>query len=106
MNRTKIFGWVVIVVLVVMGYVQVFVPTNGPAKAAPLIYLLDESTRPTVTPTPRPTPVSATHVVRPGETLTSIARQYGTTVDNLVGLNPRLAENPNLIFAGQEIRIR
>lgn len=43
------------------------------------------------------------HVVLPGETLSGIAARYGTTVQALVTEN-RLA-NPNLIMAGQRLRL-
>ena len=44
------------------------------------------------------------HIVKRGETLTSIAKQYGTTVGMLKLLN--IFKNPNLIYVGQKIRIR
>jgi nucleoid-associated protein YgaU len=43
------------------------------------------------------------HIVQPGETLTSIARYYNTTVEAIVGLNKGL--NPDLIFTGQHLVI-
>ena len=43
------------------------------------------------------------HVVRPGETLTSIARMYGVSVDDIVAANG--ITNPNLIYVGQRLRI-
>ena len=46
---------------------------------------------------------AATHVVRPGETLSGIAARHGTSVSALVRLN-NLAD-PNLIVAGQRLRI-
>jgi LysM repeat protein len=52
--------------------------------------------------TPSP-PSTCTHVVRYGETLTSIARRYGTTVWTLAMLN-NLA-NPNVIYAGQVLTV-
>jgi len=50
-----------------------------------------------------PTKIS-TYVVQVGDTLKIIASKFGTTVDNLLGLNPAIA-NPNLIYAGQLIRV-
>ena len=44
------------------------------------------------------------YTVRRGDTLTSIARKFGVTVNYLVNLNG--IRNPNLIYAGQIIRIR
>lgn len=43
------------------------------------------------------------HTVLPGETLTSIARYYNTTVDTIINLNMVL--NTDLIFAGQYLAI-
>lgn len=43
------------------------------------------------------------YVVRPGDTLWSIAQRFGTTVDRLVKLNN--INNPDLIFPGQRLRI-
>lgn len=43
------------------------------------------------------------HTVKNGETLTGIARKYGTTVNKLVELNK--IKNPNLIIVGQKLRI-
>ncbi len=42
-----------------------------------------------------------THIVRRGETLATIARQYGLTVDQLAQLNGLY--NPNLIYYGQTL---
>lgn len=43
------------------------------------------------------------HTISRGETLTSIARRYGTTVQELVALNG--ITNPDLIYAGTTIRV-
>jgi len=56
------------------------------------------------TPVPIPPPVTGcTHVVKPGETLYSIARLYGTTVLAIMQANG--LTNPNLIFVGQVLTI-
>jgi peptidoglycan DL-endopeptidase LytF len=44
------------------------------------------------------------HTVMQGETLFTIAQRYGTTVAAILQVNPQIT-NPNLIFAGQQIRI-
>ncbi len=44
-----------------------------------------------------------THVVSAGDTLSAIAGRYGTTVDDLLALNPGI--DPYTIVAGQEIRV-
>jgi len=57
-------------------------------------------------PTPPPPPPStSTYVVQRGDTLSSIARRFGTTVQTLLNLNPQIT-NPNVIFPGQVIRVR
>jgi tyrosinase len=47
---------------------------------------------------------SSTYVIQRGDTLRIIAARYGTTVDNLLALNPQIW-NPNWIYAGQVIRV-
>lgn len=55
------------------------------------------------------TPGSTEYVVQPGDTLAGIAARYGVTVDELVALNrdryPSLAERPDLIRPGWELRV-
>jgi LysM repeat protein len=46
---------------------------------------------------------TTTHIVQPGETLNSIARQYGVTVQAIAFANG--ITNPDLIFAGQVLTI-
>jgi LysM repeat protein len=46
-----------------------------------------------------------TYTVQRGDNLRKIATTFGTTVSNLLSLNPRIT-NPNLIYVGQVIRIR
>ena len=46
-----------------------------------------------------------TYIVKPGDTLSKIARNYGTTVNSIVSLNPSI-DNPNLIYPGEEFIIR
>lgn len=48
--------------------------------------------------------VSEYHIVKQRETLSAIARQYNTTVANLVKLNN--IENPNIINVGQKLKIK
>lgn len=45
-----------------------------------------------------------TYTVKSGDTLYSIARKFDTTVEGLVTLNG--IKNPNLIYAGQVLKIR
>ncbi len=53
---------------------------------------------------PAPPPSGREHRVRIGDTLSGIARQYGTSVDAILRANPGIA-NPNLIYPGQRIVI-
>lgn len=48
--------------------------------------------------------LAQTHTVAPGETLFSLARRYGTTVEELMRLNG--LKDPNRIYAGQVLRVR
>jgi len=60
--------------------------------------------KPTPRPTPEPTPVDPfTHVVKRGETLSTIARQHGTTVDELMKLNK--IEDENKLQSGQTLQL-
>ena len=58
---------------------------------------------PTNTPTPSPTSQVIVHVVKRGETLGAIARQYNVTVDAIVRANN--IANPSLIYPGQKLNI-
>ena len=44
------------------------------------------------------------YVIQPGDTLSKIAKTYGTTVENLMELNPQIT-NQNLIFAKDTIKL-
>lgn len=48
-------------------------------------------------------PVQGMHVVRPGETLLGIARQYGVNVRDLIAWNS--LANPNQLAVGQQVRV-
>lgn len=45
-----------------------------------------------------------TYTVRRGDTLTSIARRFGTTVESIVEMNE--IRNPNLIYVGEKLTLR
>ena len=48
---------------------------------------------------------SVYHTVKKGETLTLIAKKYGTTVNNIMKLNSSI-KNVNLIYVNQKIRVK
>ncbi len=45
------------------------------------------------------------HVVRPGDTLWGLSRQYGVTIESIMALNTKI-KNPNLIYDGDTLRIK
>ena len=45
------------------------------------------------------------HFVNPGDNLSFLAQWYGTTVGDIMSLNPQI-ENPNVIYPGERIRIK
>lgn len=56
-------------------------------------------------PIPQPPACAGTlYTIRQGDTLTSIARQFNTTVEVLLRANPQITD-PRLIFSGQQICI-
>lgn len=57
----------------------------------------------TQTNSQKATPKTSTYIVKKGDTLSGIAKKYGTTVNKLVSLNN--IKNPNLIYVGQKIKI-
>ncbi len=85
----------------------------GPDASAPL----QPAPTPPAAPVPAPEASSAPkpapqksgpppeeHLVRSGDTLASVARQYGIDLNLLVALNS--IENPNVIIPGQRLRLR
>lgn len=81
---------------------QTATPTSTTPTATPT------GTPPTSTPTPTPTATlqpgqTVIYVVRSGDTLYSIARRFGTTVQAIAQLNN--ISNPSRIFAGQQLLI-
>lgn len=76
-------------------------------KAAGLNGYTKSATKPTAAPKPTPKPAEPTkeyYTVVKGDNLTKIAKKYKTTVAQLVKLNS--IKNPNLIYAGQKLRVK
>ena len=49
--------------------------------------------------------MSGEYQIRKGDTLNSIARQYKISIKELIKLNPKLKDKPNLIFNGDKINV-
>lgn len=47
---------------------------------------------------------SSTYIIKSGDTLWSIARRYGISLDNLLKINPQII-NPSIIYKGQIINV-
>ena len=74
-------------------------PVTTPVKAT------TPTTKPTTPTTTTPTKTSAVvHTVSKGETLSGIAKKYGTTVTKLMQLNPSI-KDANKISVGQKITV-
>jgi LysM repeat protein len=82
---------------------QEIAAANGIEGPNYTIYRGQKLTIPGVSPTPVPTEELTVHVVQSGETLFSIAVQYGVTVQALLEANQ--LTNPDLINSGQELVI-
>jgi nucleoid-associated protein YgaU len=56
----------------------------------------------------RPNVVKQFYTVQPGDTLSGIAKRYRTTVAHLLAFpeNAKYRDNPNLIHAGDKVRVR
>lgn len=72
--------------------IPTWTPTNTPTST--------RTSTPTLTPTPTNTPIVQFHVVEAGDTLSSIARKYGTTVEVLKEINGLTSDK---IKVGQRI---
>ncbi|OQY23204.1 MAG: hypothetical protein B6I34_04925 [Anaerolineaceae bacterium 4572_32.1] len=88
--------------------VPTFTPTGTPRPTPILMPTKAATATPSITPTPvwptaTATPNARAHTVQPGETLASIAQEYGVSVEAIIELNE--LDNPNVIEVGQELLI-
>jgi len=63
----------------------------------------DEAAVLDLTPTPAITPTPSVHIVSIGETVSSIAYQYGVSIDAILAANPEIS--PNAMIVGDEVLI-
>jgi LysM repeat protein len=81
-------------------------PTEAPPTAIPPTAVPPTAVPPTAAPVPTTGPSTGgtvTYIVQLGDTLYSIARRYGTTVEAIAAANS--ITNPNLIRVGQQLTI-
>lgn len=77
------------------------VDTPTPTPTVPPTQTLPPGVEPTATPTPQ----GVEYIVRPGDTVSSIATRFRVTVNAIVRANPALQANPNLLSVGQRLII-
>lgn len=77
-------------------------PTGGPSPT-PVATAVAATPQPNSVQVAPSAPPQRTHTVQAGDTLFSIARTYGITVDELAAANALV--DPNLLFAGQVLTI-
>ena len=76
----------------------------------PTLTLRPPTPTPVATPTPlatntlRPSPTFTPYVVQPGETLSTIAKSYGVTLQAILAANPDITD-PKYVKTGQHILI-
>lgn len=76
-------------------------PSGGGASPSPSIAV----STPTPAPTPVPEPTPQVYVIKAGDTLSAIAREFNVTLDALLEANKDRISNPNRIQVGDEIII-
>ena len=76
-----------------------FYVTSDPVPVAPVTPVVPVSSVPI-----SPVSVGTNYTVQSGDTLSKIAKRYGTTVSNIMALNPQI-KDANKISVGQVIRI-
>jgi len=74
-----------------------------PRDTQPLTPSATQQQPPQAQPEPEQPAAPSTHVIRSGDTLDGIARQYGTTVNALRQANPGL--NPRRLIPGREVKL-
>ena len=83
-------------------------PTASPTPSASPSPSPTPTVTPTQAPTVAPTPVRSgantwVYTVESNDSISGVAKRYGTTTETLLDLNPRYRSNPNLIHAGERV---
>lgn len=79
-------------------------PTPTPTAGASGLVSPSPGVTPGSTVEPSASPQFQTYTIKPGDSLTTIARQFGLTVEQLLAANPQITD-PNTIRAGDVISI-
>ena len=98
-----LFGGVLIAALASSETNSLGVGGNDGASASPSPSVAASTPSPSVTPIPEPTP--QVYVIKSGDTLSRIAREFNVTLDALLEANKDTISNPNRIKVGDEIII-
>jgi LysM repeat protein len=89
-----------------------FKPSEVTPPTTNLPYVPDTATpTPTPTPTPKPTTTTSKYVVKPGDTLSAIAKANDISLKKLLADNPKFTEvdkykGGNMIWAGTTVNIK
>jgi len=73
--------------------------------ASPSPSATEAAVTPLPSPTPEPEPTPQVYVIKTGDTLSKIAKEYGITLDQLLEANKDTIDDPDLIAVGDEIII-
>ncbi|MBN1979732.1 MAG: LysM peptidoglycan-binding domain-containing protein [Anaerolineae bacterium] len=110
--RSRAWGLLIVVIILAAVILTVILvwggePEPAPSTPTPTSTLMPTanaaSSTPTMPPTEPPTPAPLVHVVREGDTLSSIAQAYGVTIPEIIEANS--LTNPDVLSIGQEIII-
>ena len=63
---------------------------------------MNQGMGPTISPATPPCPNGQLYTVKPGDSMYTIARQFGIPLSSLIAANPQVSD-PNLIFPGQSL---
>jgi LysM repeat protein len=99
-----LFGGVLLAALALFllpGILGVGGPDDPTASPTPSV----AASTPSLSPTPIPEPTPQTYVIKSGDTLSAIAREFNVSLDDLLAANKDTISNPNRITVGQEIII-
>jgi LysM repeat protein len=98
-----LFGGVVLAAVALFFLPAILGVGGGDPTASPTPSVAASTPSPSPTPVPEPTP--QIYVIKSGDTLSAIAREFNVSLDALLAANEDRISNPNRIVVGQEIVI-